>query len=94
MEEIINELNDFVFVKAIKDGKQTYLVQTIEGKNIIIGTDLMDVLKQFQIKQNGKCAYCKISDVEGKLNDKSACSSCIADFTNTLKTNGDGDTKI
>jgi hypothetical protein len=52
MEEIINELQDFVIVKAIKDGNQSYLVQTIESKNVVIGTDLLDVLKQFQKKQN------------------------------------------
>ena len=50
MEEIINSLQDFVIVKAIKDGQQSYLVQTIDRKNTIIGTDLTDVLKQFKLK--------------------------------------------
>lgn len=51
MEELINILQDFVIVKAIKDGQQSYLVQTIEAKNVVIGTDLLDVLKQFNKKQ-------------------------------------------
>ena len=50
MEEIINSLQDFVMVKAMKDGNQNYLVQTIDQKNMVMGTDLLDVLKQFQKK--------------------------------------------